>query len=68
MTTQRDLKTIVRARMAKTGESYATALRHILAAGVVTSASLVLPASAPAEEEGWHPAIETTRAEAEALL
>jgi hypothetical protein len=54
--------------MSKTGESYATAHRHILAAKAVTSAPPVLPASAPAEEEGWHPAIETTRAEAEPFL
>jgi len=68
MTTQRDLKSIVRARMLKTGESYATAHRHILAAKAVIDAAPILPASASSGEEEWHPAIETTRAEAEAML
>ena len=30
MTAQRDLKNLIRARQAKTGESYTTARRHIL--------------------------------------
>ena len=67
MTTQRDLKKIIRARMEKTGESYAAAHRNILAAGAVQVALGVLP-SANIQDEKLHPSIETTRAEAEAIL
>lgn len=68
MTTQRDLKGIIHARMAKTGESYTTARRHILAAKGTDQAVPGLPASATIQDEGWHPSIETTRVEAEAIL
>lgn len=68
MTTKRDLKTIIRTRMKKTGESYATARRYILAAkGADLSVPGVLP-SATIQDENWHPSIATTRSEAETIL
>jgi hypothetical protein len=68
MTIQRDLKTIIRARMERTGESYATARRYILAAKAADQAAPVVLPSATTQDEKFHPSIETTRAEAEAIL
>lgn len=69
MTTQRDLKQIIRARMEKTGESYVTARRQILA----TPDAPALHESLDANETAtimpkWHPLIETTETEARNLL
>jgi len=67
MTTNRDLKSLVRSRMEKTGESYTTALRHLRATGAGQSNS---PAAAGEEAffTSWNPLIETTVEEARDLL
>jgi hypothetical protein len=67
MTTKRDLKSLIRARMEKTGESYTVARRHVLAAGTGTSS---VPAVAAQETPSvsWNPLIETTVEEARELL
>ncbi|MDO3704994.1 hypothetical protein Q3W71_25330 [Micromonospora sp. C28SCA-DRY-2] len=49
MTHQRTFKARVRSRMAKTGESYTTARRHLLARAQTTPAEPAAPAAAPAE-------------------
>ena len=60
MTKQRDLKALIRARMEKTGESYATARRAI---GGEEAKSP--PAAVP---QPWHPLLATTIGEARVLL
>ncbi len=45
MTTNRDLKQIIRARMEKTGESYVTARRHVQAARPASGSTAVKIAS-----------------------
>jgi hypothetical protein len=64
MTIKKDLKSLVRARMAKTGEAYAAARRSLLA-GATTPLAVngldVVPTA-------WHRLIETSPAEARALV
>jgi hypothetical protein len=60
MTEQRDLKALIRARMAKTGERYASARQHILQARAA-------PPTAD-DPASWHPVIETSPEEARLLL
>lgn len=69
MTTQRDLKQIIRARMEKTGESFSVARRHILANAVPSATPAVnsLNEAAPLAKT-WHHLIETTEEEAKNLL
>lgn len=64
MTTRRDLKSLVRARMAKTGESYATARRQLMARQESRGAGDRLSTPSPQ----WNPLIQTTKAEAAVLL
>lgn len=67
MTTKRDLKSLIRARAEKTGESYTVARRHVLAARAEESS---VPAVATHESSSiaWNPLIETTVKEARELL
>jgi len=68
MTAKRDLKIIIRARQAKTGESYSIARRQVLAAKGGGQAMPEVSTAKAFKGDGWHPSIETTRAEAEAIL
>jgi hypothetical protein len=62
MTKKNDLKELVRARMAKTGEGYTAALRNVQAPRTER------PPSVSLDEREWHPLLQTTREEAAALL
>lgn len=64
MTKKRSLKRLVRERMAKTGETYQAALRHVLAKANVLAGPM--PPSSPPPE--WHSLVQTTPDEARELI
>jgi hypothetical protein len=69
MTRKKDLKSLVRARMAKTGESYTAALRNVVAGTDAPSTAAAPAVSAPeVAPRAWHRLIETSPDEARALL
>lgn len=65
MTSQRDLKTLIRERMGKTGESYMTARERLLACGATSHDAVVTTTT---QLRPWHPLLKTTREDARALL
>lgn len=60
MTRKKNLKRLIRERQSKTGETYTTARRHVLA-----KVGRPVP---PAPRRGWHPLVKTTKAEAQELV
>ncbi len=64
MTSRRDLKTLIRERMAKTGEPYTVARQHVLA-----DRKSGAPSAASVDPQGWWPSlVVTTREEARGIV